>query len=511
MTPKKRRVTLARDQANTSTDSPSDEFYTTPLSEDKSWPTDQGTFAKEIPLERLGQKRRGEPDDLCDASGDEGVAPGPRPTHGMTATYEDLNAIAIKFQGLRPSFRPGKGHKALHGTASKSGDLGEKEGAQLTSRQIMQRPNSSSNLAQPAITDGEHDSRMKPAFSSIRVSKGIRLRKQVTEAEHQQPPQQSIASSSAHLSESSPMDSNIWADKMGRPSTIECDIAEGQSSSPVAQPTEYNSANFNNFRSDNFPSYEDARSAARIRALGLHFKARKLRGNFDTAAVKDELGVDLSLGRAQRLRDLSGNDMAAAVDLYLRGFCNTSRRQQASSASSQEGARKRQTSSETLSSIAFYQQMRQFEKQRLKSSLERGIRASMKSSKPLEEKRRTSAVGEEEKIALITSRAGSPQTAWPRDLAGHAPGHKRDEIRVEGAQEAESDGNSYHIEDGNVCSDLDITEANEESENSGTGPVPLRGIQGFTNTNQENVRPRNPPSNTSRLPNGKLGALTTTR
>lgn len=49
-----------------------------------------------------------------------------------------------------------------------------------------------------------------------------------------------------------------------------------------------------------------------------------------------------------------------------------------------------------------------------------------------------------------------------------------------------------------------ITEANDKSEISGAGPVPLRGMQGFAN--QENVRPRNPPSSTNRLPNGKLGA-----
>lgn len=50
---------------------------------------------------------------------------------------------------------------------------------------------------------------------------------------------------------------------------------------------------------------------------------------------------------------------------------------------------------------------------------------------------------------------------------------------------------------------LQITEANNESEIAGAGPVPLRGMQGFAN--QENVRPRDPLPTTSRLTNGKLG------
>lgn len=48
-----------------------------------------------------------------------------------------------------------------------------------------------------------------------------------------------------------------------------------------------------------------------------------------------------------------------------------------------------------------------------------------------------------------------------------------------------------------------ITETNNEGEITGTGPVPLRGMQGFAN--QENVRPRDPLPTTSRLTNGKLG------
>lgn len=50
----------------------------------------------------------------------------------------------------------------------------------------------------------------------------------------------------------------------------------------------------------------------------------------------------------------------------------------------------------------------------------------------------------------------------------------------------------------------EVIEANNRNGTAGAGPVPLRGMQGFVN--QENVRPRNPPLNTSRLSNGKLGA-----
>ncbi len=56
---------------------------------------------------------------------------------------------------------------------------------------------------------------------------------------------------------------------------------------------------------------------------------------------------------------------------------------------------------------------------------------------------------------------------------------------------------------GMIRTDAEVVDADEKSEHSGTGPVPLRGMQTFAN--QENVRPRNPPSSTSRLPNGKLG------
>ena len=74
----------------------------------------------------------------------------------------------------------------------------------------------------------------------------------------------------------------------------------------------------------------------------------------------------------------------------------------------------------------------------------------------------------------------------------------------EGDLEAEAEANALNTNDGVNRSSPEITEANDESGTSGPGPVPLRGIQGFTN--QENVRPRNPPSSTNRLPNGKLGA-----
>lgn len=526
VTPKGRRAIPAQDQANSSTESPSDEPSASPLFEDKSVPTDQASTVEEISEERLGQKRRGGPDDLYDTSGDEGVIPGPGSMHAAVATYEEPNTPATIAQGLHSSNCPEDGHKAMHGPASKSDQSDEDEDAHLTGRQTTQRLNSARNLAPGVVAGRIHDTGMQPAFSVSRVPKAIRLRKQITELEHHQPPKQPVASFSTHLSEEPLKDPPVLADKMGRSSSVERDISEDGSSSASGQPSKYNSADLNSLCPEYFPTLEDVGSAARIRAPGWNFQAKKLRGRSEPAATSVEAEVELSVERAQQLKDLSGDDMATAAGLYPRGYRIASRSQQTSHASSRANAKKRQTSGDTMSSITFDQQMRHFDKQTQRSSLERGIKASRQCSELLHEKRATSLVGDEDQNAMNMSRSISPHMSWPLRPPGRAPGplalcellsqklasqdrdgqgHKKDNIRVEDGQEAEIDGNSLHTEDGTVSSDSDITEANHGGENSGTGPVPHRGMQGFTN--QENVRPRNPPPNASRLLNGKLGAL----
>jgi hypothetical protein len=521
-TPKRSQATPARYQANQSTESPPDYIFASPTSENNSWPTSQVMVAEEKSREGLGRDRRGGPEDLYGTSGDEGEALGPGSTHDIAPASKSVDLTADIPQGLQISICPEQSHTAVHDTASKSTRLDEAERDQPTGGQTAQRLDSMRNLSQKVAVDEICDSGTEPATTSVRVQKSIRLRKRSTE-----PRQKTIASGPTHADETSSKGPHTRANEAEKISSIECDIVEGQSASPIGTPALYNSTDSNSVLSNTSPSSNSAANPSRMRAPSLNIKARKLRGRFDAATIKTQLGIDLSPEREQRLRDLSGNDMAAAISIYLQGYCSASASQQSSETFSQEDSKPMRTGSESMSSITFWQQKRQLEKQNQPSRLEGGRGTTSKTSTLSEEYFPVNPMGNEEKTALVPSRTGSPEVVRQSDAAHNTlspllrcepsekaasqdmslRGHEEDATRVEGVQEG-LEGNSMPANDGVIRSSSDVMEANHRGETSGTGPGPLRGMQGFTN--QENVRPRNPPSSTSRLPNGKLGAVTTT-
>jgi preprotein translocase subunit SecD len=91
--------------------------------------------------------------------------------------------------------------------------------------------------------------------------------------------------------------------------------------------------------------------SSRVRAPGLSFKAKTQRERFAASALEAKVGIEFSTEGAEKLRALSGNDMGAALSIYLQGYYNISEDQSPEANKQISRVGKRQSSSESMSSI----------------------------------------------------------------------------------------------------------------------------------------------------------------
>lgn len=104
-----------------------------------------------------------------------------------------------------------------------------------------------------------------------------------------------------------------------------------------------------------------------IRTPSMSFKARQLRGKFDADALEKHFDIELSPEASQRLRALSGNDLATTVNLDLQGRCQgiENERPEAYTGVDEPCSRFKSppNTDVSLSSIEFWQQLRQSQRQ----------------------------------------------------------------------------------------------------------------------------------------------------
>jgi hypothetical protein len=315
----------------------------------------------------------------------------------------------------------------------------------------------------------------KPIASPTRVPKFIRVRKRTPAVRRESSGAKTVALQAAELCRTS--EDEEYA-QTGRVDGAELDGGEDVGAGSLLSPTTPSaraSQQCNDRDSKSVPAAEKSRSRQEAGAASRNFKAKKFRGKFDRATLEKGFGVVLSEESAQILQDLSGNDMASAVNLYLQGYCNTPETRSdpivpepIEAPSRRERAHE---SGDSTSSITFWQQRRH-------SGHER--RPSHVAKTPIEALQHPSQM-DDGHLEIVSS------DKEPREIDCDA-------------DRGEDSGDLNH---GLQNALQATTEADVENDTLGTGPVPLRGMQGFTN--QENVRPRNAPSNTNRLPNGKLG------
>ncbi len=533
VTPKKRGPRPAPCGAKTSLDSP---HSSTPPSSDRLWDRHRGHVDDE-PLQKSASGIvRGGPDDLYDTSGDEGEAP-------RTSLKQD-NAARAEVPTSTLQIRDGSknpiGREQDHAQSKRiANDLSRLDGTGVKTpgRRISSVLNFEARFAQRDDLDGACELRMECASKSVRIPRLIRLRRRSTESDHARPSYPTAVSDSRHPSQSffkhRPGHLNLGE----RPSAVGAEVGGDQIAPQIETTAEVASTNINTASSEASPTFKHAVDDSRIRAPSVSFKAKKGRGKFDAGAIEARFGIRLSPKRAERPRALSGNDRGAPINLFLPGYCDVSKGQGAdvsSPAKEQDsGLQKRRSSSGSVSCIEFWRQRRQSEKQ-TQSSYPEATRGSSGQNTTSSEDRNLmtdlsdqgSAQRNREDVAPLLSMSDTSEVATAFPLPQYDPGQL---IQHEPCSEKGLPGNMdwrRHYKDGilsrqdaqvadakrslvnasGVANDIspEIIQANDKSVTTGAGPVPLRGMQAFPN--QENVRPRNPPSSTGRLPNGKLGA-----
>jgi hypothetical protein len=399
---------------------------------------------------------------------------------------------------------------------------------QATRAQTQPLPDSKAKSARGVDLNAMSKLALDPGTNYVRVSKSIRRRKRNVESKFKHRDQEITNPESTDLYENIHKQPHTEADPVTRQSSnangVEVHAGEMHNETALGGVGRRNVT----APATCSPKSRKPATPSHIPAPSLSFKTKKLRRRFDASVIEAQLGIELSPQNAERLRALSGNDLGTAINLYLQGCCNASESQSAAVSSQTDkqdpGRSERQTSSGPVSPMDFWQQRRQTEKQAPTLRSE-GATESPSQGPPLSEDQHLIAEKSEQECAeqrrgpsvhdvaedtcllkrdsgqLVHQRLASeelgPQTQHQH---GHC-GSGGSPAMGDGA--ADDPGNLEHTVDSAIDSDSKVTEANDKGENSGTGPVPLRGMQAFTN--QENVRPRNPPTSTGRLPNGKLG------
>lgn len=526
VTPKTRRATLAHHEAKRVTTLTDSTTLVSPPSNAIVGDGPQGSIGNAPPQKRMRRDERGGSDDLYNTSHDEGEAPKAWPIYDAAAGAGELPSAPHSSDRVRQADRREQEDPRIHWPASSIDHL-DGNADQTMGLRSSSHLDSGTRAAKTDYPGRPREFATESATVPTRVPTLTRSRNSSTESDDLWPNQSSIPTSPMHLERSvSKKPEDAHHNQAERRSTTE-DVVVGDQSALRIEPTTGGFVTKTSIGvSESTPAPDDPAGLSSIRAPSLSFKAKKLRGKFDASAIETRFGIQLSTEEENKLRALSGNNMGAAINIYLQGPHKSSGNDGAEAS----GQRKMSSSS----SISFWQQKRQSEKQKQNPHPEAPKRKRGQESISSEDRKSIVDVSDpafaergQENVDLPLSRPGTSAIAsqshvaagdlWP--LVGHRSSSEEvvarnkalercctdDSGSMENVQVESVGGHCGLAVDAVHSTTSEIAEANEMSDNSGAGSVPLRGMQGFTN--QENVRPRNPPpSSANRLPNGKLGA-----
>lgn len=508
--------------------------HTTSVPRDNQWVSPPAVLADRLcslPKSRDGQAGSS---NLQNATRNQGDAPKPVSTSDTAARAEETQHTSHFLDELGESIYQKQDHKSSWRTASNTSRLDGSED-QSTGLQHSLHLEWKAKLAQTDGHDGTCEFEPDPDTSALRASSSIMLKNRSIESVHAPRGANSTSSDCTLPSETLPI--AIHHEEGGAASRS---LNDGQATLDlkalhIGSASENLSGIAGRAALTVSPTSPSTTDSLRIRAPTLSFKAKKLRGKFDAGALEAQFGVELSAENAQRLRALSGDEMGAAISLYLQGYCNPSESQSPDTSSQRDEQHSRidkhRNSGGSVSSVEFWQRKRQTDKssQSLDSEIARGSpsqRATLlvDSNSVTQGSEQGCAPRDRQSTGFVLGKVYIPEPVSPpgsaQDDSGcdihPKPSSERavpeDKDRQGGCgssscigpEGAGAQSDIVPAIGGVTPTDEEVAEADEKSEHSGTGPVPLRGMQAFAN--QENVRPRNPPSSTSRLPNGKLGA-----
>ena len=506
--------------------------HTTPFPEDNQWVSPPAVLADRpcsLPKSRDGHAGSS---NLQNATRNRGDAPKTVSTSDTAARAEELKHTSHFLNELGESIYQRQGYKSSWRTASNSSRLDGSED-QSTRLQHSLHLESKASLAQTDSHDGMCELEPDPETSPIRVSSSIMLKNRSIESVYAPRGANSTSSGCTLPNETPP---------------IAIHLEEGETANRPSNDgeviTDLKALNIRSASQDSgiadrvaltvSPTSPSTTDSFRVRASSLSFKAKKLRGKFDAGALEAQFGIELSAENAQRLMALSGDEMGAAINLYLQGYCNPSESQSADTSSQRDEQHSRidkhRNNSGPVSSIQFWQWKRQTDKSSQSLDVEIARESPSQRATLLVDSNSVTEVSEQgcsqrdrQSNDLVLGKVYRPELVSQPGLAQDGSGcdiHPKpsservvpeDKDRQGGCgsscvdpERAGAQSDIVPAIGGVTPTDPEVAEADEKSAHSGTGPVPLRGMQAFAN--QENVRPRNPPSSTSRLPNGKLGA-----
>jgi hypothetical protein len=531
LTPKKRRATPAEYKAKKCPESPRSTTIVTAASCNRLRETIPGIIGDESLRYQTSRKPRGGLDELYNTSADEGGTPNsfsryctagralkPQPTRQASEIVEEAC--------------PQKQDDTLFPCSASETDLRAGIGDRTA---ITRKPlylDSKDRLGHRDVLDGTDELATESIKTAVRVPRPIRLRRRRSVSDHVRPDPKPTPPGPKPLDNPFLVEPGAQGNQAGRALSNERQIGGDQRALHFKTGMEKTGTTASLAASPASAASKNPHPS-RIRASGLSFKAKKLRRRFDAGALEAQFGIELSTEGAEKLRTLSGNDMGAALNIYLQGYYKISEDQSPGANKQITRVGKRRSSCGSMASTKHWQEMRQSEKQRQgshpdmargetgrTSTLSDGADSVIdvldgrqaqhnegKNDPPLSrpdtpEIARELHMTQDDSQRLIQHETSSQEVVpQNRDMRGHreASGASVEDDHAVGAR-----GHFVHAIGVVDSRSPKITETDDKSELSGAGPVPLRGMQGFAN--QENVRPRNPPSSTNRLPNGKLGA-----
>ena len=530
-TPKIRRAGRGKNEIDASLNPlPSNATVTPPIGVNP-WLNVRGLAAESSSQPRTKRDDHGGSNKVCNITSDNGGARIPSLTDDTIARPPILHSTTHMSEGLQESVSQDQEQKHVQHIGCTS-DCPDGNGTQTPRTQIPPHPDSTVKSTRGEDLDVMSKLALDSGTNHVRVSKSIRMRKRNVESKFEHRDQEMTTLESTSLYENPHKQPHTKADQVTRRSSntdgVEVYAREMHNETALEGVGRRNVTAPATAPATASPKTSKPADASQIPAPSLSFKTKKLRRRFDAKLIEAQLEIELSPQNAERLRALSGNDTGAAINLYLQGCCNASDSQAPTISNRKDeqdpGRSERQTSSGPVSPMDFWQQRRQTEKQRPTIRPE-GAEESPSQAPTLSEDKILEAEKSEQGCAEQCRRASVHDVAEDTCLLKYEPGHlphgrlaseelgpqtqhqhghyHSSGIDAIGDGAVDDPGNLVHTVDGTIDTDLKVTEANHKGENSGTGPVPLRGMQAFTN--QENVRPRNPPTSTSRLPNGKLG------
>jgi hypothetical protein len=526
-TPKIRRARLSKKETDASPNPPPSKNTVTPLIGVNPWSKFRDLAAEASSQPHTDRDDQGGPNKECNISGDDGGTRIALVTDGTPATSPISHPTTHMLEGLDKSASQGEEqkHAPHNGGAS---DRPRGYGVQTSRAQIPPHPELRARSARGEDLDVMSKLGLESGINHVRVSKSIRMRKRDVASKFEHRHEKMTTSESASPYENCDKQPPAEAEPVPRRSS-NVHRAE-MCTRGMHHETALEDVGRRKVTAAATASPESSRHAnpSHIPAPSLSFKTKKQRRRFDAKLIEAQLGIEFSPQHAERLRALSGDDMGAAINLYLQGCCSASESQTPVISNQKDeqdpGRSERQISSGPVSPMDFWQQLRQTEKQApilgpegAKELSGQGHALpedqnliSEKSEQGCAEKRRGTSIHDvaedtcllkHDSGQLVHGRLASEQLE-PQIQHQHGDYNGSGSTTM-GDGVVDDPGDLGHTVDSAIYTDLKVTEANYKGENSGTGPVPLRSMQAFTN--QENVRPRNPPSSTSRLPNGKLG------